>query len=315
MDYLIRIVRIGLLLTALTSFGDAQAQPKTAPLHQDQRAQSAQLPSQVSPPAPQHQTNEPASQESTSKGKEVPPPQGNENALAAYTLWLAIFTGVLAASTIGLWLVTWQTLRHAKRDAERQSSQMKASIDAANASASWAEQSVAEVRRVGEAQVRAYPAFIPLELNTGTDGHVGPSGAPAFGSRIGFDVKGVIRNSGQSPARNVAIEFVVFEVPVAGPHAPVASLTLRAFPAAGGEIGANGERPQGVGETINVNLASILAGITTVRIAGKVVYRDVFGLEQASWFDGIILNLGPYISHVNTTGTAVGVPALQWRWI
>jgi hypothetical protein len=40
--------------------------------------------------------------------------------IANYTLALALFTGVLAVSTIGLWTITDLTLRHSRETAERQ---------------------------------------------------------------------------------------------------------------------------------------------------------------------------------------------------
>jgi hypothetical protein len=43
-----------------------------------------------------------------------------EDPVAFFTLWLAIFTFVLAASTIGLWIATILTLRHSRETAERQ---------------------------------------------------------------------------------------------------------------------------------------------------------------------------------------------------
>lgn len=41
--------------------------------------------------------------------------QANERT-AQYTFWLTIFTGVLAASTIGLWIVTWRVGRRQAKD-------------------------------------------------------------------------------------------------------------------------------------------------------------------------------------------------------
>jgi hypothetical protein len=38
-----------------------------------------------------------------------------EERLVLYTLWLAIFTAVLAGSTIGLWIVTWRAARSAEK--------------------------------------------------------------------------------------------------------------------------------------------------------------------------------------------------------
>jgi hypothetical protein len=43
-----------------------------------------------------------------------------EDPVAFFTLWIAIFTCVLAASTIGLWIATILTLRHSRETAERQ---------------------------------------------------------------------------------------------------------------------------------------------------------------------------------------------------
>ena len=40
--------------------------------------------------------------------------------IARYTLWLAGFTGVLAISTIGLWIATGLTLAHSRQASERQ---------------------------------------------------------------------------------------------------------------------------------------------------------------------------------------------------
>lgn len=46
----------------------------------------------------------------------------------SFTDPVAAFTLVLAISTIGLWIVTWLTLRHGRVDAKRQSSQTEASL-------------------------------------------------------------------------------------------------------------------------------------------------------------------------------------------
>jgi hypothetical protein len=44
-----------------------------------------------------------------SKSNEVATAKDVEGRLATYTLWLAVFTAVLAVSTIGLWVVTWRS--------------------------------------------------------------------------------------------------------------------------------------------------------------------------------------------------------------
>jgi hypothetical protein len=88
--------------------------------------------------------------------------------IASYTLLLAWFTGVLAVSTIGLWVVTW-------RSGIRQSRDMEASV--------------IETRRIGEAQTRAYVSISAAQI-----GFMFHANAPAI-SFVAF-------NSGQSPARN-----------------------------------------------------------------------------------------------------------------
>jgi hypothetical protein len=88
--------------------------------------------------------------------------------VADYTLAVAWLTGVLAVSTIGLWIVTW-------RSGIRQSRDMEASI--------------VETRRIGEAQTRAYVSISAAQI-----GFMFNAGAPAV-SFVAF-------NSGQSPARN-----------------------------------------------------------------------------------------------------------------
>lgn len=104
---------------------------------------------------------------------------------------VAFFTLMLAISTIGLWWVTLQTLRHAQADAARQSSEMRDSIAAAVRNAVAAEQSASEARSIGQAQVRAYVSLV----NVGV----------AFASWVPDDVVAQVqvtpKNDGQSPAR------------------------------------------------------------------------------------------------------------------
>jgi hypothetical protein len=64
--------------------------------------------------AAQGQTHQATSAES----KEITSAKEVEDRLATYTLWLAIFTAVLAVSTIGLWIVTWRSGVRQSRDME-----------------------------------------------------------------------------------------------------------------------------------------------------------------------------------------------------
>ena len=73
------------------------------------------------------------------KNGDILPTQSGDEALASYTLWLVVFTAILAVSTIGLWLVTAETLRHAQDEAARQAADAEVSNAAALKVASAAE--------------------------------------------------------------------------------------------------------------------------------------------------------------------------------
>jgi hypothetical protein len=61
---------------------------------------------------------EPAEDKTKTEPNKVTPTKEVEDRLATYTLWLAIFTAVLAGSTIGLWIVTFLGSRKQSRDME-----------------------------------------------------------------------------------------------------------------------------------------------------------------------------------------------------
>lgn len=67
----------------------------------------------------QHQKQYENNNPSTKPNPETPKVSTDER-IANYTLSLAILTGVLAASTIGLWIVNYFVLRHGRETAERQ---------------------------------------------------------------------------------------------------------------------------------------------------------------------------------------------------
>jgi len=77
-----------------------------------------------------------------------------DEALARYTLWLMVFTGVLAlatiglgAATVGLYLTGEKQVRVARRASQRQFIQTKESIQVANRSAAAAERAFIELER------------------------------------------------------------------------------------------------------------------------------------------------------------------------
>ena len=67
--------------------------------------------------------------------------------VAYFTIWLVVFTGFLAVSTVGLWIVTWQS-------GKRQSKDMTESID------------VAERALVSARGLRSISAPITISLST-----------------------------------------------------------------------------------------------------------------------------------------------------
>ncbi|WP_423414316.1 hypothetical protein RLW55_12015 [Hyphomicrobium sp. B1] len=67
--------------------------------------------------------------------------------VAFFTLWLTVFTAVLAISTIGLWIVTWRASVAQARDMDRSIKATADSADAAKKSAEVAERSLHELNR------------------------------------------------------------------------------------------------------------------------------------------------------------------------
>jgi hypothetical protein len=117
--------------------------------------------------------------------------------VAYFTAWLVGFTGVLAASTIGLLTATWLAARKQSRD-----------------TAAF----IGETRRIGEAQVRAY-----VDINKAEAFFIGFPGALHMGRQeIQPIVKVTATNTGQSPARNFVwnptIEYISAGLGAAQPH-------------------------------------------------------------------------------------------------
>ena len=75
------------------------------------------------------------------------PENGTEERVANYTLWLAIATFVLAASTIGLWVVTWRSGINQSRDTRRVLRITRASADAMKKTLQMRLRTLREVRR------------------------------------------------------------------------------------------------------------------------------------------------------------------------
>jgi len=119
------------------------------------------------------------------------------DAVAFYTSLLAAFTFVLAISTIGLWLVTYFTLRHARNEAARQAEDMRNSIaaavhsaDAGRAAAVEAQKSNLLASDIARRQLRAYVFLERAEV---------VSNGLTLGATL------IFRNSGQTPAYDVKV--------------------------------------------------------------------------------------------------------------
>jgi hypothetical protein len=104
----------------------------------------------------------------------------------AFWMFVAALASVLLTSA-GVFLI-WRTLHHTRRAADAAG---KAVTEAENATAA-ANRTTDETRRIGEAQVRAY-----LSITDATVEILNRNNAPQIKVRL--------RNSGQSPAKNVQI--------------------------------------------------------------------------------------------------------------
>lgn len=90
--------------------------------------------------------------------------------VALYTLWLAIFTFVLSASTIGLWIETW-------RGSVKQSRDMRQWIDISERQLTIAQRAYISVRSIFFARM------------------------PAVGDLVGLQTSATLENTGNTPTR------------------------------------------------------------------------------------------------------------------
>jgi hypothetical protein len=148
----------------------------------------------VSSPIPQPKAQQ--EQKTAKSSEEISPKSSADERVADYTLAVAWLTGVLAFSTIGLWVVTW-------RSGNRQSKDMEAAV--------------IETRRIGEAQTRAY-----VDIREASVTFIGIPGLLNVGSKEAQPVIQVTaKNTGQSPARNFVwnptVRYLAFVDPFGNP--------------------------------------------------------------------------------------------------
>jgi hypothetical protein len=128
----------------------------------------------------QHQQQYENNSSGTNKPNPEPPKVSTDGRIANYTLSLAILTGVLAASTIGLWVVTW-------RSGVRQSKDMKNAVAAAHDANEISHRGIV-------ADQRAWVLIGDLRIENGLD---------FKNNMAGMYITVKVSNVGKTPALNV----------------------------------------------------------------------------------------------------------------
>lgn len=173
---------------------------------------------------------------------------------------------------------------------------------------SW--QSLRISDQTARTQVRAYPAFLPERVDLTTDG------SPIFEDKIGVIVTGKVKNSGQTPARRVAMRFQLFQADKNNKLRPVGEIVDFESPPLVTEIGAGESQEQKIQGTLPIDLRKLIDESVVVRVKGEVLYEDVFGNPGASRFDGVLSGIGALVAHYNVTRVYDGVsPAIGWEWL
>jgi hypothetical protein len=187
--------------------------------------------------------------------------KAGDDPVAYFTLWLVGFTGVLALSTIGLWIVTWRAGASQARD-------MKASIKAAEAAAS-------AVTQAERAHI-----FIKIVSQTFMDGwtsadlgRVTPDGQVAVPVTVEFSFK----NYGKTPAvlKEVSRDIVVSpNFPDEVDYIPVEFVPTERMVAS--------DEATDTWKCIRTHLSkadlnAIIRAQTSYWFFGRVLYDDIFG--------------------------------------
>jgi hypothetical protein len=185
--------------------------------------------------------------------------------VAFWTLWLVLFTAVLAGASI----IQMRFLIRADRTAAK-------AADAAAKAAEATEASVATMRETAERQLRAYVALDYMDLVSARDASYG-----------GYEAQYVIRNSGETPAYDVrlAMQCRVREYPLTAELPIVTDDQLG--PAA--PLNPGGEINRIVRDTEAAAKNDIHYGVMrdytdAVYYFGLVTYRDAFGKNHRTKF-------------------------------
>ena len=175
----------------------------------------------------------------------------------------ALFTIVLAISTIGLWSAT----RRLWLSGEKQIRFAQAAATAATLSASAAQASVDEARKTAQAQLRAY---ITITKHKALHYRlwVGHVIVPCF----------TIKNRGQTHAHDVRVTIMArYDSPVAAKTLKLASNPSPTFTLAPGEKSTFTADLPSLDEQL---IADLENGTKVLILLGEVLYTDAFGFER-----------------------------------
>lgn len=197
-----------------------------------------------------------------------------DDRLANYTWWLVAFTGVLAISTIGLWLVTWLAGR-------RQSREMQASLAVAVKAAEAAEKSSSIAEAALFTVEAAYP-YVMIRAH-GID----VQNERIRGVTIGDVVSFCFTNYGRTPA---AITEVISDLriaigvpdPIVAPERPHNWITGEVIPAGKDSRAFSFEMNEGMFRTLYEGALADERNI--IWFMGYARYNDVFANEYVLGF-------------------------------
>jgi hypothetical protein len=195
--------------------------------------------------------------------------------LANYTLLLAWFTGVLAVSTIGLWIVTW-------RSGIRQSRDMEASIAAAHRTADIAEKALLSVEIP-----YLYPFIREHGFRIGISARSGQRGVIDLDFGLEF-IKYYFRNFGRTPAEIIEVQSIL--LPSMGMPNPYPVGPRNINPLSGHIVAADGGESQDILYSFSKGMFETLSqgkfnlDTHTFWFFGFVRYNDVFENEYVRGF-------------------------------
>lgn len=224
----------------------------------------------------------------------------------------AMFGATVASIIIGLasLFLIWRTVAYTREGAVAARDAVSEAVNATEA----ARAAVAETKRIGEAQVRAYVQYEPIAVTLAR-----LNNARTFGSEIGVIVTGRVWNTGQTPVVKFDQRFRITECDMTAPLVRPENVNLKAFSATSGEVGRDKGQVNRIEDSITIDKAALVSGKRAIRVVGCITYLDVFGESHESWFDGIVAKAGALIDfhdrQIGAGADAGEAPVPEWIWI